>query len=66
MPAINKLLEEEQWDAVRSIFKAAPVNLAWEHHSLEVVKRLTQLTQDRVFDAELDHFCLPMHDSIEP
>jgi hypothetical protein len=28
VPAINKLLEEEQWDAVRSIFKAAPVNLA--------------------------------------
>ena len=30
MPTINKLLEEEQWDTVRSIFKAAPVNLAWE------------------------------------
>ena len=28
MPTINKLLEAEQWDAVRSIFKAAPVNLA--------------------------------------
>merc|ERR1719331_3631430 len=30
VPTINKLLEEEQWDTVRSIFKAAPVNLAWE------------------------------------
>ena len=30
VPTINKLLETEQWDAVRSIFKAAPVNLAWE------------------------------------
>lgn len=29
-PAINKLLDEEQWDAVRSIFKVPPVNYAWE------------------------------------
>ena len=26
---INKLLEEESWDQVRSIFKQPPVNLAW-------------------------------------
>ena len=27
---INRLLDEEQWDAVRSIFKVPPVNYAWE------------------------------------
>lgn len=45
---INKLLEEEQWDQVRSIFKVPPVNLAWEQQMAKKnpFRRLADLRDD--------------------
>ena len=47
-PAINKLLDEEQWDAVRSIFKVPPVNYAWEQSqkTKNPFKKLADLRDD--------------------
>ena len=48
MPKINQMLEDEQWDAVRSIFKAPPVNLAWEQQMAKKnpFKKLADLRDD--------------------
>ena len=45
---INKLLDEEQWDQVRSIFKVPPVNLAWEQQMAKKnpFKKLADIRDD--------------------
>ena len=48
LPEINRLLDEEQWDAVRSIFKVPPVNYAWEQSQSKKnpFKKLADLRDD--------------------
>ena len=45
---INALIDEEQWDQVRSIFKVPPVNLAWEQQMAKKnpFKKLADLRDD--------------------
>jgi len=45
---INALLEEEQWDKVRSIWKVPPVNYAWEQsqNKKNPLRKLADLRDD--------------------
>jgi hypothetical protein len=50
---INALIDDEQWDAVRSILKVPPVNNAWEQSQAKKnpVKKLVDLRDDvELFD----------------
>ena len=48
LPALNALIDEEKWDAVRSVLKVAPVNTAWEQSQKlkNPLKRLADIKDD--------------------
>jgi len=56
LAAINKLIDAEQWDQVRSIFKVPPVNYAWEQSQSKKnpFKKLAGIKDDVELFEEVD------------
>ena len=48
LDALNAMLDEEKWDAVRSVWKVPPVNYAWEQsqNKKNPIKKLADLRDD--------------------
>ena len=48
LDALNAMLDEEKWDAVRSVWKVPPVNEAWEQsqNKKNPIKKLADLRDD--------------------